>query len=1151
MKDDKINIGNKTFKFTKKPVKGEIVQLENESYYKISNYNRMPPFLMNIVSDSDLWMFISSNGALTAGRRDADHALFPYYTDDRIHDSADITGSKTILFVNKEDKIFLWQPFSSKHEGLYDIERNIYKNITGNKLIFEEINFDLSVSFQYAWLNCDEFGFIKRSRIINLNNSSININILDGIQNILPYGGTRKFQIEFSTLLDGYKKNELVDGIGLGLYTLSSIPTDKAEPSEALKANTVWSTGLDKKIILLSESQINQFKFGQPLAQETDVRAKRGAYFIQTEFELKADGSKEWYIVADLDKDSADVACLSNLLHAERNLTEHIKSEVCKSSSNLNLKVASADAFQLTNDQLVTFRHYSNVLFNIMRGGIFDEGYTVNKSDFLLFVRETNSPVSESHKTFLETLPEAVNFKELLKLIEDMHDEDLERICLEYLPLSFSRRHGDPSRPWNHFSIIIKDEKGNRILNYEGNWRDIFQNWEALAYSFPGFIENMIVKFVNSSTADGYNPYKVTRNGFDWEVIDPSNPWANIGYWGDHQIVYLLKLLELSVKFHPGLLKSFLSKEIFVYANVPYRQKSYNSIVEDPHNTIDFDSKLDAEIRQKVKRIGEDGKFIQDKKGGIYHVNLTEKLLVMLLAKLSNFIPEAGIWMNTQRPEWNDANNALVGFGTSMVTLYYLRGFLEFCIKLYDEIKNEKINVSEEVFDLFSVIHQVMIKHNNLLTGELSDHDRRVITNELGIAGSDYRLKIYSNNFSGNRKPLDAANIVSFCKIALSQIDHSICANKREDNLYHSYNLIKFNRSGEVQVRHLYEMLEGQVAVLSSGYLSVEESIILIEALKNSALYRKDQFSYLLYPDRQLKRFTDKNLIPVELINQSHFLQTLAADNDGSIIIKDVNGNFHFNSNFVNAAKLKQALNLHDDKLTDVEKQKVLDIYESVFDHQSFTGRSGTFYKYEGLGSIYWHMVSKLLLAVQRTYTVSLEKEANGYALEKLKNSYYKIKEGIGSHKPPELYGAFPIDPYSHTPGNMGAQQPGMTGQVKEDIISRFGELGISINNGKIKFSTSLIKENEFLEKSMVYLYYDLNGKYQTLMLNAGMVAYTFCQVPIIYIISKENKIVITRNNGSEEEVNGAELDENCSRSIFERSGRIIRIKVLINIIKI
>ena len=52
------------------------VQLENESYYKISNSDAMRPFFMSIVSDSNHWMFISSNGGLSAGRKNANKALF-------------------------------------------------------------------------------------------------------------------------------------------------------------------------------------------------------------------------------------------------------------------------------------------------------------------------------------------------------------------------------------------------------------------------------------------------------------------------------------------------------------------------------------------------------------------------------------------------------------------------------------------------------------------------------------------------------------------------------------------------------------------------------------------------------------------------------------------------------------------------------------------------------------------------------------------------------------------------------------------------------------------------------------------------------------------------------------------------------------------
>ncbi len=87
-----------------KEVQGESVIVDGERYYKISNVDGMRPFFMSIVSHSDHWMFISSNGGLTAGRRNSEQALFPYYTDDKITASADTTGSRTIIHVHGEDR---------------------------------------------------------------------------------------------------------------------------------------------------------------------------------------------------------------------------------------------------------------------------------------------------------------------------------------------------------------------------------------------------------------------------------------------------------------------------------------------------------------------------------------------------------------------------------------------------------------------------------------------------------------------------------------------------------------------------------------------------------------------------------------------------------------------------------------------------------------------------------------------------------------------------------------------------------------------------------------------------------------------------------------------------------------------------------------
>ena len=129
-----------------------------------------------------------------------------------------------------------------------------------------------------------------------------------------------------------------------------------------------------------------------------------------------------------------------------------------------------------------------------------------------------------------------------------------------------------------------------------------------------------------------------------------------------------------------------------------------------------------------------------------------------------------------------------------------------------------------------------------------------------------------------------------------------------------------------------------------------------------------------------------------------------------------------------------------------------LNAYEAVFHHAAFTGRSGTMYAFEGLGCIYWHMVAKLLLAVQENVQRA-DREDRPVALQReLAGMYYRIRAGIGYEKSVAEYGAFPTDPYSHTPPDGGARQPGMTGQVKEEILTRRGELGVRIRGGEVRF---------------------------------------------------------------------------------------------------
>ena len=177
MTKNPIYIGNKKASNDEFEVKGELVSLYNEAYYKITNSDKMRPFFMSLVSNSNHWLFISSNGALTAGRKNANNALFPYYTDDKITESLETTGSKTIVQVHKEDKTFLWEPFSNKYQGVYATKRNLYKNTYGNKVVFEEINEDLGLTYRYQWNSSDQFGFVRKAEVINNNSEKVDVTV--------------------------------------------------------------------------------------------------------------------------------------------------------------------------------------------------------------------------------------------------------------------------------------------------------------------------------------------------------------------------------------------------------------------------------------------------------------------------------------------------------------------------------------------------------------------------------------------------------------------------------------------------------------------------------------------------------------------------------------------------------------------------------------------------------------------------------------------------------------------------------------------------------------------------------------------------------------------------------------------------------------
>jgi hypothetical protein len=478
-----------------------------------------------------------------------------------------------------------------------------------------------------------------------------------------------------------------------------------------------------------------------------------------------------------------------------------------------------------------------------------------------------------------------------------------------------------------------------------------------------------------------------------------------------------------------------------------------------------------------------------------------------------------------------------VGKGLSVGTLAYLRRYVVFLRSFLAEAEAKTLPIHAEVVGFFDRISAVLTESLPLLSGRFSDAQRRTLMDALGQAGSEYRWNFYRSGLSGQVAELDTEAVLNFLDLALQYIDHSLRANRRADALYHAYNILHLDGES-ASISRLTEMLEGQVAALSSGLLDARESLALLESLRASRLYQPSTHSYILYPDRDLPGFLEKNCLTPAQVEGIGLVARLLQAGDRSLIARDADGNYHFGGQLRNAHDLNQLLDDLKPRYAgpgfDADADWLRALFEQTFHHDQFTGRSGTFFAYEGLGSVYWHMVAKLLLAAQEVALRFKDQPEAG----KLIACYNDIRQGLSFNKTPAQYGAFPADPYSHTPKGQGARQPGMTGSVKEIILTRQAEVGLLVENGCLRFDPLLVDSGELLRAPATFTCLDVGGQPRAIPVPAGALAFTCCQTPIL-LKAGQPGIEIHAADGAIRQVDGLLLDAENSRHIFTRDGQV------------
>jgi hypothetical protein len=221
------------------------------------------------------------------------------------------------------------------------------------------------------------------------------------------------------------------------------------------------------------------------------------------------------------------------------------------------------------------------------------------------------------------------------------------------------------------------------------------------------------------------------------------------------------------------------------------------------------------------------------------------------------------------------------------------------------------------------------------------------------------------------------------------------------------------------------------------------------------------------------------------------------------------------------------------------DRAGIAEVYERVFDHSAFTGRSGSFFGYEGLGCVYWHMVSKLRLAIVEAWRRAVAVGEDASTLAAIARHYEDVRAGLGCALEPRQYGAFPSDPYSHTPSHAGARQPGMTGQVKEDLVARRLEAGVHVHDGRLTIGVPLR-----LGAGRKDPYRGPLGDASDCEVPRGSVAITVFGVPMLLTHGPALRVRAFLRDGTVVETETTSCDPELSQKLFARTGEVTRLEV-------
>ena len=605
-----------------------------------------------------MWSFYVNRGQAIAsfGVRDKNGAIMEFYPANQAYAYVAVNGFRTFI---KVDGVF-YECFKEKNQSSQTMDVEAHQIA-----LTEDIpQLGLRVKITYFTLpQASVSALIRKVSFVNLDGKKKNIEILDGLNQMLPSGIDHGGYKAVSNLLQSWMQ---VDTFNHGIFLkLRASTADSSEVSDVQDGNFYFYEGLPT----------SHYVYDYKLIYARDTSFQTPYRFLEHSF----DG-----LVKQTQAAVNQVPCAFVLSHFE-----------------LNESTAFYGVFGYGKDKAIIEAFRQNVDVTYL-----DQKLQENQ----MIIRDLVGHVhTETSEEMFDAYVEQCFLDNVLRGGFPMMFETKKGLIAYHV---YSRKHGDLERDYNFFSLEpAYFSQGN------GAFRDVLQNRRNDIYIQPKMDDFSIRQFGSFIQADGYNPLSIEGLVFSFEgdlnafakgyhsllkgSFSPGEVATLAARLGDDPIQTVTKVLKHSTYEFKATYGEGYWEDHFTYHHDLIA--AYLDVYPDRLNTLMFQAIYPyfvspARVRPRAEKyVLKNGKvrqyyaahhdhhapvrgWLKDAKGHVIEHTLFTKLLTLTLNKFAHLDPDAmGLMYEGERPGWNDAMNGLPGlFGSGVSELFELAKLVAF-----------------------------------------------------------------------------------------------------------------------------------------------------------------------------------------------------------------------------------------------------------------------------------------------------------------------------------------------------------------------------------------------------------------------------------------------------------------------------------------